>query len=101
MYVVLKARPRMRAIQIYIAGRDQKVSVNQIGDPICQVCREEGPVIQAAVFSQTPRDINPWVAFSHRQFQIRVSLVIAKQDVEARLFLLDEVVLKRKSLFVV
>ena len=77
------------------------MAVDQIHDAVRQIGREVGPVVGAAVLAQAPGYVNPRVALSQGQLDIRIGLIISQQDVEARLFLLDKVVLKRKSLFIV
>ena len=75
--------------------------VNQVHDAVGQVGREVWAVIRAAIFPQTARDVNPREALAERELDVRISLVIAQQNVEARLLLLDEVVLERQRFFVV
>ena len=41
------------------------------------------------------------IAVVHRQLDVRIGLVVAQQDVEARLALLDQVVFKRQRLVLV
>src|SRR5581483_75410 len=91
----------MVTVQIHIAGGNQEVAVDQVHNAVRQIGREVGPVIGAAVFAQAPGDVDPRVALAQGQLDIGIGLVIAQQDVKARLFLLDKVVLKRKSLFIV
>jgi len=75
--------------------------VNQIDDAIREIRREVRAVVRAAVLAQTARDVNPRPALAESELHIRISLIVAQQDVEARLALLDEIVLKSQRLFVV
>src|ERR1039458_1400243 len=59
-----------------------------------------GAEVGGAVFAQTARDVDPRIFFG-RQFDVRISLVVAQQDVEARLVLLDEVVFERQRFLLV
>ena len=58
-------------------------------------------VINAAIFAQPPRYVYARESFAQRQLDVGISLVIAQQHVEARLSLLDEIVLQRQRLFFV
>ena len=99
--VVLQAGARMKAREIDLARGNQKITVNQIDDAVGQIGREVGTVVDAAVFAQAAGDVNPRPALAERELHVGVSLVVAQQDVEARLALLDEIVFERERLFVV
>ena len=99
--VVLQARPRMKTGQVDLARRNQKIAVDQIDDPVCQVGREIRTVVRAPVLAQSPGHVDPRPALAQRQLHVGVSLVIPQQDVEARLALLDQIVFQRQRLFVV
>ena len=77
------------------------MAVNQIHQPVCQAGREVRAEVQAAVLAQSPRGINPWEPLADRELDVGVTLVVAQQDVEARLLLLDQVILKRQRFLVV
>ena len=91
----------MKSGEIHFAGRNQKIAVDQIDDAIREIGREIGTVIRAAVFAQAARDVNPRPALAQREFHVGIGLVVAQQDVESRLALLDKIVLQRQRLFVV
>ena len=99
--VVLQTRPGMVAPEVEVAGRDQKVAVDQLDHAVGQAGRQIGSVVAAAVLLQAPGDIDPRKAFAQREFDVRIGLVVAQQDVEARLLLLDEVVFQRQRFFFV
>ena len=65
--------------------------MNQVHDAIGQIRRKIRAVVRAAIFAQTPRDINPGKALAQGELHVRISLIVAQQDVEARLLLLDQV----------
>ena len=75
--------------------------MNQIDDAISQISGEVGAVVSAAVLTQAARDVDPRPALAQRELYVRVSLVVAQQDVEARFTLLDEIVLERQRFFIV
>ena len=75
--------------------------VDQVHDAIGQIAGEIWSVIFAAILLQASGHIHARKTLTQSQLDIGISLVIAKQDVEARLLLLDEVVFKRQSFFVV
>ena len=56
--------------------------------------------VGGAVLAQAPRDVDARVLLAG-QLDVGVGLVVAQQDVEARLVLLDEVVLERQRFFFV
>jgi hypothetical protein len=66
----------------------------------CQVAGKVRAVVSGAVFAEAARDVNARILFGG-QLDVGISLVVAQQDVETRLPLLDEVVLKRQRLFFV
>ena len=99
--VVLQARARMKAGQVHLAGRNQKMAVDQVDDPVGEVGREVRAVVGAAVFAQAAGYVDARVAFAQRQLHVGISLVIAQQDVESRLALLDEIVFERERFLVV
>jgi len=99
--VVLQARARMEAREVDLAGGDEKVAMNEIDDAIGKVGGEVGSVIDATVFAQAARDIDAREALAESEFDVGVCFIVAQKDVEAGLLLLDEVVFKGESLFIV
>ena len=91
----------MKSRQIDLARRNQKIAVDQIDDAVGQIGREVRAVVGAAVLAQPARDVDPRPALAQRQLHIGISLVVAQQDVEARLALLDQIIFERQRLFVV
>ena len=91
----------MKAREIHFARGNQKIAVNQIDDAISEIGREIRTVVDTAILAQPARDINPRPALAQSEFHVRISFVVAQQDVEARLALLDEVVFERQRLFII
>src|SRR5208282_2298263 len=91
--VVLQARTRMGAGQIHFARRDHEMAMNQVDDAIGEIGREVWAVVGAAILAQAAGHVHAREALGQGQLHVRVSLVVAQQDVEARLLLLDKVVL--------
>src|SRR5499433_1174046 len=91
----------MCSVQVHLARRDQKVPVNQIDDSIREIGREVWSVISATILLQSPGYIYPWVLLTECQLHVGVGFVVSEQNVESRLLLLDQVVLKGQRLFVV
>ena len=91
----------MEAVQIHFAGWDQEVTMNQIDDAIGEIRRKVRTEVNAPVLAQAARHIDSRKALGEGQLDVGVSLVVAQQDVEARLLLLDEVILERQRLFVI
>ena len=74
--------------------------VNEVHQAVRQIAGEVGPEVGGAVFQQPARDVDARILFAG-QLDVRIGLVVAQQDVEARLVLLDEIVLERQRFFVV
>jgi len=75
--------------------------MNQIDNAIGEIGREVRTEVNASVLAQAAGHINSRETLSEGQLDVGVSLVVAQQDVEARLLLLDEVILERERLFVI
>ena len=69
-------------------------------DTMRQVPREVGPVVRRTIFAQPTRNVDARTTF-FGQLDIGVRLVVAQQDVVARLPLFDEIVLERQRFFLV
>src|ERR1700686_2066119 len=91
----------MKARQVDLARRNQKITVDQVDDSISEVGREVWTVISTAVLPQPSRYVNPRPALAKRELHVRVGLVVPQQDVESRLALLDQIVLESQRLFIV
>ena len=98
--VELEAGMRVAARQIDVAGRHQKVAMDEVHQPVREVARKVGTEVGRTVLAQAPRDVDARILFGG-ELDIRVSLVVAQQDVVARLPLLDEIVLEREGFFFV
>ena len=90
----------METRQVHLARRHQKMAVDEVHQPVRQVRREERAEISGAVLAQTARHVDARVALAG-QLDVGVGLVVAQQHVEARLILLDEVVLERQRFLLV
>src|SRR5579863_10772813 len=88
--VVLQTRARVKTGEIDFAGGDQEISMNEIENAVRQIGREVRAVVGAAVLAQAAGDVDARRALSQSQFYVRVSLIVAQKDVEARFALLDE-----------
>ncbi len=100
MDVILQARMRMEARQVHFAGRNLEVAMNEMHQPMRQVAGKIGAEIAGAVLDEPPRHVHARIFFIS-QLDVRKRLVVAQQDVEARLPLLDQVVLERQRFLVV
>ncbi len=96
MNVVLEASARMRTREIHLAAGDKKAAVNEFRNAVSEIPRKIGPVVGAAILAQAPRDEHLGIALVERELHIGISLVVAQQDIEARLALLNQVVLERE-----
>ena len=87
--------------EVDLARGNEKVAMDEVDDPVREVGREVRTVVGTAVFAKSPGDVDARVALAQRELYIRVCLIVAKKDVEARLALLDEIIFKRERLLVV
>ena len=95
--VVLQARPRVAARQINRAGRHEEPLVNKMQNPSRQTRRKVGAEIERTVFLDSPSEIYARIFFAGRELDVRICLVVAKDDVELRPVLLDEIVFERQG----
>ena len=75
--------------------------MDEIDDAIRKVGREVRAVILASVLAQPASDVHPGPALAERELDVGVGLIVAQQDVETWLALLDQVVFERKRFLVV
>ena len=101
MDVKLQARMRVLARQIHVAGGHLEVAMDEVHQPMRQIAREIRAVSSVEPsFFKRPRDVDARITLG-RQLDVRIGLVVAQQDVVARLPLLDQVVLERQRFFFV
>ena len=72
--------------------------MDEVDEPVGEIAGEVGAEVGAAVLAQAAGDEDLGVAVAQGELDVGVGLVVAQQDVEARLALLDEVVLEREGL---
>ena len=99
--VVLEAGAGVVARQIDFAAGQKKAAVNKVDDAVGQVPGEVGTVVNAAVAAQAAGDEDLRPAITEGEFHVGVGLVVAQQDVEAGLALLDEIVFQSQRLVLV
>ena len=99
--VVLQAGTRVVAREIDLAGRNQKVPVDEIDDAVGEVRRKIRTVIDRTVAPQPARHVDARKALGRRELDVGIALVVAQQNVIARLLLLDQVVFERQRLALV
>jgi hypothetical protein len=100
MNMKFEARMRMLAGHVEIAGGNLEMPMNEVHQPVRQVPRKIRAVIRRAILLKPSCDVDARVRLG-RQFDVRVSLIVAQQNVVARLVLLDQVVFKRQRFFFV
>ena len=74
----------------------RKVLVDEVHDAVRQAVREIRAEVERAVFAQPARDVDARIFLKRGEADVRIGLVVAQQDVELRLVLLDEVVFERQ-----
>src|SRR6202522_2640523 len=92
MDVKLQAGMRMRAREIHFARGNLEVAMDEMHQPVRQVAREIRAVVDGTVLDEAARHIYARILLVG-ELDVRESLVVPQQDVEARLPLLDEIVL--------
>ena len=75
--------------------------MNELDDAIGEVAGKIRAVVGRAVFAEATSDEDLGVSITERELDVGIGFVVAQQDVEARLALLDEVVLKGQCLVLV
>ena len=90
--VILQARPRVSARQVHRARGDAKRLVDEMDDPVRKTGGEIGTKVNRAVFRKAPGDVHARIFLERRVTDVRIRLVVAKQDVELRFVLLDQIV---------
>ena len=75
--------------------------MDELDDAIGKVAGKVGAVISGAIFAESAGDEDFGVAIGERELDVGVGLVVAEQDVETRLALLDEVVLEGQGLLLI
>ena len=66
-----------------------------------QIPRKVRSKVSPTIFSKAPRHEDLGVTVAEREFHVGIGLIVAQQDVEARLALLDQVVFKRQRLMLI
>src|SRR5260370_24213880 len=74
--VVLQARTQVVTRQVYLARGREKIAVDQVYDPVGQICREVRTVVEAAIFAQAAGHVNPRETLCGGPHYIRSSVII-------------------------
>jgi len=75
--------------------------MDEIDQPVRKISWKVGTVVRPAIFAQSAGHKDFRIAIVHRQLDVRIGLVVPQQNVEARLLLFDQVVLKRQCLVLI
>ena len=75
--------------------------MDELDDAVGEVAGKVGTVVGGTIFAEAARNEDLGVAVGEGELDVGVGFVVAQQDVEARLALLDEVVLKGQGLVLV
>ncbi len=94
----LEAGPRPAAVERLLARADAEDAVDHRRRAPAQPGGNVGPAVGVAVLGHPPHHVDPRVLLGQGQLQVGVVLVVAEEDVEARLVALDEVVLEGQGL---
>ena len=92
MNVVLQAGAGMVAREIDLAAGEEKAAMDEFDDAVGEIAGKVRAVVGGAVLAQAAGDEDFGEAVGEGELDVGVGLVVAQQDVEARLALLDEVV---------
>ncbi len=91
----------MVAGEIDLAAGDEEAAVDEVDEAMGEVAGEVRAEVGAAVLAEAAGDEDFGVAIGERELDVGVGLVVAQQDVEARLALLDEVVFEGEGFVLV
>jgi hypothetical protein len=97
--VVLEAGVGVLAVEVDVATGNFEVAVDKVDEAVGEVGGEVGAVV-LAVFFEAAGDVDAGEFFVG-DFQVGVGFVVAEEDVEAGLVLLDEVVFEGEGLLFV
>ncbi len=75
--------------------------VNEMHDAVCEAVRKIWAKIERAIFQQTPCNVDARKSFKGRVADVRVSFVVAQQNIKFRFVLLDQIIFKRQCLALV
>ncbi len=75
--------------------------MDQMNESVSKTCGKVRTKINRAVFLQSPGDIDARILFKCRVTNVRICFVVAKQNVEFWLVLLDQVVFERERFLLV
>jgi hypothetical protein len=100
MNVELQAGLGVKTGKIHLARRNLEMPVDEVHQAVRQIGGEVGAEIGGAILPQAPGNVDARVLFVG-QLDVGIRLVVAQQDVEARLVLLDQVVLEGQRFFFV
>jgi hypothetical protein len=84
----------MRASKVYGTGWNQKAFVNKMENASRETRGKIGTEIERAVFYDATSEVDAGIFFSGGEFDVGISFVVPKHDVELRVVLLDEIVFK-------
>src|SRR5208283_3220498 len=99
--VILQAGAGMILREIDKTRGNKKALVNEVQDAASEAGRKVGTKIERAVFLDAAREINAGIFFGQSELDIGISLIVAKDDVELGLVLLDEIVFEGEGLALV
>ena len=99
--VVLKAGARVKAREVDLAGGQQEAAMDEFGHAVGQIAGEVRAIVGGAVLAQAAGDEDFGEAVGERELHEWVGFVIAEEDVETGLALLDEVVFEGEGLMLI
>ncbi len=75
--------------------------MNQVDDTIRKIRREVRTVVRTSILAKAPGYIHARESFAERELYVGIRLVVAQQNIKARLFLLDEVIFECERFLIV
>ena len=91
----------MRPRQVDGARRHEKMLVDQVYQPVGEAPWKIRAKVDRAILGEPPGHVDSWIFFKRRVADVWICLVVAQQNIELRLMLLDQIVFERQRLALV
>src|SRR6185312_16450849 len=73
----------------------------EIDRPMCQIAGKVWAIVGASIFLQSARNEHLWKTIAQRELDIWIRLIVAQENVEPRLLLLNQIIFEGQRLALV